>query len=353
MQVELELNIESIIEEKTKDYLNTLNLEETLQEQVLSFRKELNIPTLVTIDNKANNTKVELGLTHKGLPLLLQLAMTKLPLLITGEAGGGKTYAVEQVAKALDLPLYSMSVGEQSTKSDILGFIGATNIYSTTAFRKAFELGGIFLLDELDAGNPNVLLAINTGIANGFIEFPDKKVLAHANFQLLATANTYGKGGNTQYVGRNKLDTATLNRFAIIEWELDTDLLASLIEPKWFKLFMACREKAINIEGMLLSQRTAIYGNKMLQAGISIEDVISTLVTVGLDEYSKGLFNNLISMYSIPDMAVGSKVIIIDGAYIGKLGTITSIDEDIEVIEVVINNNIKVRVLKTEAEVIA
>jgi len=198
----------------------------------------------------------------------------------------GKSHSAELVAKALELDFYSLSVGEQSTKSDLLGFIDANGNYRNTAFRKAFEMGGLFLLDEIDAGNPNVLLSINTGISNGFIDFPDCQITVHKDFTLVATANTFGRGASEGYLGRNSLDLATVNRFIPILWELDEDIEEALVDhPQWIKVARKARELADDsLDGVLIGMRNSLYGADMLRQGIDFEDVFKMAICNGLGE---------------------------------------------------------------------
>lgn len=64
-------------------------------------------------------------------------------IMLVGGAGGGKTHLAGQIAKALDIPFYPMSVGLQTTKSDLLGFVNATGGYVTSPVREAYEKGGM------------------------------------------------------------------------------------------------------------------------------------------------------------------------------------------------------------------
>ncbi|MFB7052372.1 hypothetical protein ACFCXT_04375 [Streptomyces vinaceus] len=52
---------------------------------------------------------------------------------------------------------------------------------------------------------------------------------AHEDFLLLATAHTYGHGGDHQYVGRQALDAATPDRFTVIDVPIDTRLEYRLV----------------------------------------------------------------------------------------------------------------------------
>ena len=203
------------LDEAVSNHLdNRLNGElKVLREEI----KKQQVLKVVT-DNGDNLVK---GVKHMQLPSLINMVGAGLNVMLTGSAGSGKTHASAQVAEALGLKFYALSVGAQTSKSDIVGFIDAGGTYRSTPFRQAYEKGGVFVMDEIDAGNSNVLIQINSALSNGICSFPDKQVKAHKDFHLIATANTYGKGESMKYVGRNRLDAATLDRFTIIHWLID------------------------------------------------------------------------------------------------------------------------------------
>ena len=83
------------------------------------------------------------GLKHESLRELIAMVGQRMPVLLVGMAGTGKTHATEQAAEALGLPFYAMSVGAQTSKSDIIGYMSAGGTYVPTLFRKAYEGGEI------------------------------------------------------------------------------------------------------------------------------------------------------------------------------------------------------------------
>lgn len=227
-----------------------------------------------------DKTSVIEGLKHKQLEQLITYSALRLNPLLVGMAGTGKTHAGEQVAEALGLNFYAMSVGAQTSKSDIIGYMDATGNYVSTHFRTAYENGGVFLMDEIDAGNSNVLIQINAALSNGMCSFPDKMVKRHEDFVFIASANTFGNGANRQYVGRNQLDAATLDRFAVIEWliddELESNLTVGLNGKAWYMAVRACRDFVAekNIRA-LVSPRATQKGSRLLDAGQDLNEVIS------------------------------------------------------------------------------
>lgn len=228
------------------------------------------------------------GLKHNKLPELLTIAANRVPVLLVGMAGTGKTHAAEQVAEALKLDFYAMSVGAQTSKSDLMGFIHAGGQYIPSMFRRAFEHGGVFLLDEIDAGNSNVLVQLNAALSNGYCAFPDKMVEKHPDFVFMASANTYGQGASRQYVGRNQLDAATLDRFVVVDWNIDNQLEKALVADsetgmKWLGVVVAVR-KYIESEGIraLVTPRATIKGATLLEAGLKFENVLENVILPGI-----------------------------------------------------------------------
>ena len=112
----------------------------------------------------------------------------------------------------------------QLTVDDLLGYKSITDgTYFPSLLRDAVENGKIFILDEIDACNPNTLLALNS-LKNKRFQFPDKIVDIHPDFRLIATANTLEY--SDVYNGRSKLDKATITRFKIIKCDLEPHHLA-------------------------------------------------------------------------------------------------------------------------------
>lgn len=250
---------------------------------------ELSKPTVVTLERQ-NLAPLELGVTHRHFPRLLKMCnaalrnKSHLNIWIYGPAGTGKSTAAEKIAEALSLDFYTN--GKLATEYAVLGFINTTG-YQTTQFRQAFENGGIYLADEIDGSMPDALLALNGALANGHCVFPDKVVKRHPNFIFLAAANTTGTGATIDYVGRFKQDAAFNDRFVFLDWPLDEGLEDSLVADKaWLQRVRYVRSKIISvgIKGHLITPRAAIYGEALLAAGLSIDEVDKSVLQKGLSE---------------------------------------------------------------------
>lgn len=197
-------------------------------------------------------------------------------IMMVGPAGCGKTTIARHCAKALNLPFYITST--VSDTHELLGFVDGYGRYNRTPFREAFENGGVWVADEIDAWDAAALLTANSALANGFTTFPDMSspVNRHANFRMIATANTFGNGANRVYVGRNELDAASLDRFAVISVGYDSLLEEQLSNgnPRWLRRVWEVRNKVEekNIRHVV-SSRAIIFGSEALQVGFSQTEV--------------------------------------------------------------------------------
>ncbi len=141
-------------------------------------------------------------------------------ILMVGQAGSGKTTLAKNLAEALGLPYGFISLSAGITETHLLGRTlpdaSGAWAFKPGRFVEIYESGGVFLLDELDAADANVVVAINAALANGHLALTDGRIVSrHADCYIVGAANTWGRGGDHQYVGRNQLDAATLDRFVL------------------------------------------------------------------------------------------------------------------------------------------
>lgn len=222
------------------------------------------------------------GKTHKEFENILKLVDIKIPVMLTGPAGSGKNHTLEQVADALNLDFYFTNAVTQEFK--LTGFIDASGTYQETQFYKAFKNGGLFFLDEMDASTPDALIILNSALANGYFDFPTGRVDAHEDFRVVSAGNTYGTGADMQYVGRNVLDGATLDRFVVIEFDYDKDVEKAIAGNDEITEFVQeLREiYSRNQIRSILSMRATTNIKKMEKAGLDVEFIIKTAVVKGM-----------------------------------------------------------------------
>ena len=253
------------------------------------------VPRPVEVTLPAGGKITVTGHTHQTLPELLLALGARCHVLLVGPAGTGKSTLAAQAAEALGLSLQAISLGPTTPMSKVFGYFDAHGNYHATPFRRAFEQGGVMLLDELDNGHPGLLAELNQALALGSCAFADGMVTAHPDFRLVATGNTYGTGGNRDYVGRQALDAATLDRFVTIEVPVDEQLeerVAMAHAPAKKRLVRQLITEVHRLRGaaadkrlpVIFSPRVSIDGAKLLAAGASLEQVMRWRVTRGLSE---------------------------------------------------------------------
>lgn len=248
------------------------------------------------------------ALAHWKMPLLVSALAAGVNVMLVGSAGTGKTHAVKLAAELLGLGF--KFTGAIDSPYKLTGFTDAQGRVVRTPFRDAVENGEVFLQDEADGCLPGALLPINAVASNGICDFPDTIVKAHENFRLVMACNTYGRGADRQYVGRNQQDAAVLDRYCVIPWDVDAALEAGLVglprpanapapihivpihdaaqQQKLAALWLA---RVQSVRGKIerhkvrhvVSPRATVMGTKLLCAGWGWADVEEACIFKGLD----------------------------------------------------------------------
>jgi len=170
-------------------------------------------------------------LEHWQMPLIKAIVETNRQALLVGGAGSGKTTIAQQIATDLGFTgddFYSISLSAGVSEAHLTGRMVMTGEFLDTKFLNIVENGGLILLDEFDNGDADVMVSLNSLLANDEISVPlrrgNETAIRHKDCYILATANTWGNGsgGSSGYV-RKQLDSATLDRFVCSKMYLGTD----------------------------------------------------------------------------------------------------------------------------------
>ena len=209
-----------------------------------------------------------------------------IPVYLAGPAGSGKNHTVEQIAKEEGWDFYFSNSVQQEYK--LTGFIDAGGSFHETEFYKACtsENECIFFLDEIDASIPEVLVLLNAAIANGYFEFPNG-IVRFDNVHFVAAGNTVGSGADDMYSGRMVLDQATLDRFAIIEFDYSEVIERKITNDnqELIKFIHELRENCSkNGVRATFSYRCMMMVTKLEKTDMPLEKILKISVFKGMDK---------------------------------------------------------------------
>ena len=142
------------------------------------------------------------------------------PTFITGLSGNGKTLSVEQACANLGRELIRVNITIETDEDDLIGgfrLVDGSTVWHNGPVVEALERGAILLLDEIDLASNKVLCLQSVLEGKGvFLKKIGKYVKPAAGFNVIATANTKGKGSDDgRFIGTNVLNEAFLERFPV------------------------------------------------------------------------------------------------------------------------------------------
>lgn len=143
----------------------------------------------------------------------------KLPFLLKGPTGTGKSRFIEFMAHKLNKKLITVSCHEETSSTDLIGryiIKGAETVWLDGPLTTAVKTGAILYLDEIAEARPDVIVAIHSLTDHRrelFIDKLGRIVKAHDDFMLVASFNPgYQKGFK-------ELKPSTRQRFIAVSFE--------------------------------------------------------------------------------------------------------------------------------------
>jgi len=142
------------------------------------------------------------------------------PTFITGLSGNGKTFSVEQACATLNRELIRVNITIETDEDDLIGgfrLVDGNTVWHNGPVVEALERGAVLLLDEVDLASNKILCLQSVLEGKGiFLKKIGKYIEPAAGFNIIATANTKGKGSDDgRFIGTNVLNEAFLERFAL------------------------------------------------------------------------------------------------------------------------------------------
>lgn len=207
----------------------------------------------------------------------------RLNLLLKGPAGCGKSHLIQQIAETMTLPFGHLCFTAGASESWLFGRQTPTG-YIPSNFINLYDSngkGGVFGGEEFDAADANTMLALNVALANGHLVNPinGKTYKRHPDFIFIACANTFGKGPDHVYTGRNALDGATLDRFWTIEMDYDRGLEQTLCPDKALRDHLwSVRDKLREAQSSeIISTRKLKEMSELYALGVPVPTLLQSL----------------------------------------------------------------------------
>ncbi len=143
------------------------------------------------------------------------------PIFVTGPTGNGKSTMVEQSCARNGRHYIRLQVNGQTDEDQLIGsktlVDGNIQIVEGPVLI-AMRTGAVLLLDELDAGDPNNVMCLQSILEGKPYYFKLKNEMVHPapGFTVVATGNTKGRGSESgKYIGTKMLNEAFLERFPV------------------------------------------------------------------------------------------------------------------------------------------
>ena len=142
----------------------------------------------------------------------------KMPIILKGPTGCGKSRFVEKMAEILDIPLIQIACNEETSSTDLQGRYIITNgntIWQDGPATLAVKKGTILYLDEISEAREDIIVVIHPLTDHRreiYLDKTNEKIKAHDNFILVASYNP-GYQSKTK-----ELKPSTKQRFITLEF---------------------------------------------------------------------------------------------------------------------------------------
>jgi len=203
----------------------------------------------------------------------------KLPFLLKGPTGTGKSRFIEFMAHKLDQKLITVACHEETSSTDLIGryiIKGSETVWIDGPLTKAVKNGSILYLDEIAEARPDVIVAIHSLTDHRrelYIDKLGESIKAHEDFMLVASFNPgYQKGFK-------ELKPSTRQRFIANAFDYPSEAIESeivqqetLIDDAIAKSLVKIASKVRNLTELGLTEtvstRLLVDAGKLIKTGL-------------------------------------------------------------------------------------
>lgn len=185
--------------------------------------------------------------TAKEIVVFEHAYMNRLPVLLKGPTGTGKTRFIEFMAHELGKKLITISCHEETSSTDLIGryiIKGAETIWIDGPLTRAAKEGAIIYLDEIAEARPDVIVAVHSLTDHRkelYIDKLGESVKAHKDFMLVASFNPgYQRGFK-------ELKPSTRQRFVAISFDYPDPKVEAEILVNETEIDLSLAKKLVNI----------------------------------------------------------------------------------------------------------
>ena len=203
----------------------------------------------------------------------------KLPFLLKGPTGTGKSRFIEFMANKLDKKLITIACHEETSSTDLIGrFIikGAEAVWLDGPLTTAVKEGAIIYLDEIAEARPDVIVAIHSLTDHRrelYIDKLGETVKAHEDFMLVASFNPgYQKGFKELKPSTKQRFVAMSFTYPVEKVEIDIVINETGIEEAIAKKLVNIANKVRNLTELGLTEtvstRLLVDAAKLINSGL-------------------------------------------------------------------------------------
>jgi hypothetical protein len=156
------------------------------------------------------------------LPVLEYSLLSKKTMYLYGDAGCGKTEIIERTCEKLGIKYESISLNGEISIDDFLGFwtiINRESIFVEGILPQCMRQGKVLIINEFDGAPPDILFVLHDVLAGKPLRITKANIVVepHDRFNVIATANTIGRGDDTSmYQGTYTQNEATYDRWVSV-----------------------------------------------------------------------------------------------------------------------------------------
>ncbi|HFL8819461.1 MAG TPA: CbbQ/NirQ/NorQ/GpvN family protein [Candidatus Azoamicus sp. OHIO2] len=236
--------------------------------------------------------------------------INKLPLIIKGPTGCGKSRFVEKMSEIFNIPLIQIACNEETSSVDLQGrylMHNGNTIWHDGPATTAVKTGAFLYLDEISEAREDVIVVIHPLSDHRrelYLDKKNEKIKAHNNFMLIAS---YNPG----YQSKSKdLKQSTKQRFLTLQFDYPEEIkeqeiiiFESNIDSMLAGKLVLYAKKLRNLKELDLletvSTRLLINAAKMIVSGLNVHSAckIAIIQTLTDDKDIQISLTDIMSLY--------------------------------------------------------